>query len=261
MIARAFRIAKAFLGVLGAERLKVRRTPVAPLVLIAPYIVVVFFGLFAYFDGRRFLTQANAWPWLMSSAFTFWCLLVVPLWTALLTSQVAAVEHRCGGLGRLFVSPVQRSIPYAAKQTLMWGLVTLAFVWQAGAIVVAGLLLRGSRPGLGFEGAVPWGDLTLFAVGGSLTTFFLVAVHTWVALERTDVALPMAVGFLATLSVLVLHNVDATLVVYHPWAWPSLWVSSVVDGTPEPAWAVVGWIGGASFAAVVGWRFVRRDVL
>ena len=252
---------RQFLAVLGAEVLKLRRTPVALVLVVAPYVVTLFFFLFAFFDGERFLTGRDAWVWLGDSSFTFWSLVVLPLWTAIVTAQVAAVEHRAGGFKHLFTLPVPRMTLYLAKQTVCWLLAGAAFLGLGLAIALAGLVLRLLRPGLGFEEALPAGRLLGFAGAVFLASLFLVALHTWLALQRTDVAMPIAAGFLATVSVLALAGFDASLTRFHPWAYPSQLVGSWVSGEVEMVWAAVGVAGGGLFAWLAGRSFVSQDVL
>lgn len=252
---------RPFLAALGAEILKLRRTPVLPMLVLAPYVVTLFFFLFAFYDGERFLSEGEAWTWLGDSSFTFWSLIVLPMWTAIVTAQVAAVEHRAEGFKHLFTLPVRRMTLYLAKQTLCWLLAGAACLGLAMAIVVLGLVLRMLRPGLGFEEALPGGRLLALAGTAFLASLFLVALHTWLALQRADVATPIATGFLATASVLALSGLDAGLTPYHPWAYPSELVGSWVSGEVELVWAAVGVAGGCLFAWVAGHGFVTRDVL
>ena len=64
-------------------------------------MVTLFFFLFAFYDGERFLSGGEAWTWLGDSSFTFWSAIVLPIWTAIVTAQVAVVEHRAQGFKHL----------------------------------------------------------------------------------------------------------------------------------------------------------------
>lgn len=255
------RHARHFFAILSAELLKLKRTPVVLVLVVAPYVVTLFFFLFAFFDGERFLSGRQAWLWLGDSSFTFWSLIVLPMWTAIVTVGVTAVEHRAQGFKHLFALPVGRMKLYLAKQLLCWLLAGAAFLGLVLAITIAGLLLRVLRPGLGFEQALPASRLLAFAGAAFLASLFLVAIHTWLAMIRSDAATPIAAGFLATVSVLALSGLDASLTRFHPWAYPSQLIGSWVSGEVEPVWAAVGVLGGAVFTWVAGRSFVSRDVL
>ena len=174
---------------------------------------------------------------------------------------MAAIEHRAEGFKHLFTLPVPRTTLYLAKQTLCWLLAGAAFLGLAVAIAVSGLALRLLRPGLGFEQALPVDRLLGLAAAAGSASLFLVALHTWLALQRSDVATPIATGFLATASMLALSGLDAGLTPYHPWAYPAELVGSWVEGEVEWVWAWIGAAGGGSFAWVAGHSFVHRDVL
>ena len=105
------------------------------------------------------------------------------------------------------------------------------------------------------------GRLLAFAGTAFLASLFLVALQTWVALQRTDVATPIVTGFLATVSALAVSGFDASLTRFHPWAYPSQLVGSWVSGEVELVWVAVGVAGGGLFALVAGRSFVTRDVL
>ncbi|MEM8964169.1 MAG: ABC transporter permease [Acidobacteriota bacterium] len=245
--------------VLRAEWIKLRRSGVWPVCVLTPYVIVLFFALFAYFDGERFLRPDRAWTWLIMSTLRFFAGVVLPLWVAAITAQVAAIEHRSRGFKHLFVLPVARWRLYLGKQIVGWGLCLVVMLGLAVALLVAGSILGWLRPELGFDAFPELAPLLVGAFGTTLASGFLIAIHTWVALVRSDLMTPIALGFVATISVVALGAFDADLVVFHPWAYPTQWVKSL-DGTIELVWPLVGAATGALLAMVAGWSFVARDV-
>ena len=254
---------RAFTRCLIAELLKTRRTPALAMTVVAPYVVVLLPVLIVLVEGSRFLpsSRIGSWSWLARSAFVTWCLVVLPLFLGLLTSLLAAIEHRAHGFRHLFALPVRRLTLYLAKQAAVFALVALAFALLAAGVLLAGLLLRLLRPGLGFEAAVPWRLLAGLALGGLLASGFVTALQTWIALLRQDVAAPIGLAVLATGSVIALRAFDATLVPYHPWSYPGELIRGLLAEGADPAWWVAGLLAGLAFAAVSGWSFTRRDVL
>ncbi len=242
---------------------KCRGTAVLPLVVLAPYVVVLLFGLFAYFEGERFLGtgSARAWGWLAESVLTTWCLLLLPLVSALLSALLAGVDHRAQAFKHLFALPVSRPVLLWGKQLTAWLLLAAAFGLLVSGIVMAGWLLRWSRPELGFDAPVPWVRLSGFALGGALAAGFLSALQTWLALLRRDFVPPVVLGFLAVVSILVLNTLDPALLAYHPWAYPLEFSRAFLRQQTPIAWPLAGALGGLLFSWLSAFVFVRRDVL
>lgn len=256
---------RIFARCLLAELLKARRTPALAVTVVTPYVVVLLPVLFVLAEGSRFLpsTRIDSWSWLARSAFVTWCLVVLPLFVGLVTALLAAVEHRAHGFRRLFTLAVPRLTLYLAKQAAAFVLVALAFALLAAGVLLAGLLLRLLRPGLGFETAVPWWLLGALALGGLAASGFVTALQTWVALVRQDVALPIGIAVLSTSTggLIALRAFDATLVPYHPWSYPGELIRGLFAGDADPAWWLAGLLTGLAFASFSGWSFTHRDVL
>ena len=213
--------------------------------------------------GDRFLKLAgvSAWGWLAEVAFITWTTFFFPLFLGLLSALLAAVEHRAEGFKHLFALPVGRVTLTAAKHAAALLLVASSYALLALGVVLAGLLLRLLAPDLGFEASPPLALLARLVVFGTAASTFAAAVQTWIALLRREFASPIALAVLATVSLLALRSMEATLVPYHPWSYPAETVRGLIADGLDPAWWLAGAIGGLLFAAAACWSFSRRDVV
>ncbi len=254
---------RTFVRSVSAEFLKMKRTPALLVAVVAPYVIVLLFFLFAYYQGERLFPSptSDPWRWFAEAAFVTWTGFFFPLFLGLETSLLAAVEHRAEGLRRLFVLPIRRTTLYLAKQTATYLLIASSFFLLSAGIVAAGLLLRMVGPEVGFEAPPPMVLLIRLAVVAALASSFMVAIQTWVALLRKDVAAPIGVAVLATASMLALDAFDANLGAYHPWSYPGEAIRAVLADVDDPGWWIAGGITGILFAVVAGWSLGRRDVL
>lgn len=245
------------------ELLKLRRTAALLVTVVAPYVVVLAFAIFAALEGETFLRSPHveAWAWLMESAATAWSLVFLPLFMGLITALAAALEHRSEGFKHLFALPVPRGAIYAGKQLALFTLLAASFALLGLGLAVAGLALRALRPELGFEAPLPLGRLAALLAGQTAACGFALAVQTWVSLVRRDFALPVGLGFLATILLVALRAVDASLARFLPWSFPVEVARSFAQDAPDLRWALAGLAGGLAFAAYAGWSFSRRDVL
>src|SRR5215831_17453219 len=122
------------LRVLSAELLKLRRTNALRLVAIAPLSIVVlltfFFTQAPSMIGRQ---REDSWISLARIMFVFWALLVLPLYIALQTALVAALEHAENQWKLILARPVPRWTIYLAKL-----FVAVAFLFLRLLVLLAG---------------------------------------------------------------------------------------------------------------------------
>lgn len=251
---------KALANHLRAELLKLHRTPALLLTVVMPYVVVLLLGLFAGIQGERFLGRSDAspWPWLVETSLTIWSTVFLPLHVFLVAALVAAVEHRARGFRLLFTLPVPRWRIYAGKQAAVFLLVAGSYLLLALGILLTGGLLHLVHPELGFAIYLPWREVLLQALWGTLATSFLVALATWLSLWSRSFVIPVTIGFVATVLLLALRAAGPEMALYHPAAY----AVEVVKSSPRSAlfWALLGVVTGGLFSVVGGWAFLGRDV-
>ncbi|MCH9650249.1 MAG: ABC transporter permease [Deltaproteobacteria bacterium] len=252
------------IDLLRAELIKVRRSPALFLVLLLPTLLTLLLCLFLSHEGSRMFGAASVepWRWLGDTALNIWSLIFFPAELALVAAFLASMETRTRGWTMLFTMPVNKEKVYLAKLLVVCGLVGLSYAVLVAEISLGGFVLQWLRPGIGFGTALGPLDLYLHAGLSYLASLFLVSVQAWVALRSRDLVTPLAFGFLAALSLLLLRSVGPEWEVYHPGSYAALagtgWLleSHFIQAC---SWAGLGLVGAATFAVISSRSFVRRD--
>ncbi|RKN84302.1 ABC transporter permease [Paenibacillus ginsengarvi] len=191
-----------------SELLKLRKSPIAPLVCVSPVIAAVI-GLLSSQSGT-----VNPWTETLTYMATLHALLFLPLLAGVFSAFVCRYEHAGGGWKQLLALPVSRSSVFVVKFAIVLGL--LAFTQL---LLVAGLLAVGTLKG--FAEPVPWGIVAKSALGGLLACMPLAALQLAVSVAWSSFAAPLAVNVVFTLPNILVANSE-TYGPYYPWAQPLL---------------------------------------
>lgn len=243
-----------------AETLKLKRTLALRLAVVGPLALIALNGVVAYQRGpASFRGAENVWHQTMHEVFYFSSIMMLPLFIALQATLVAEVEHGSAGWKHLYALPIPRWAVYAAKQLAALALIGLSVGLLAVFTVFAGLALQALKPEMGFEPRVPWGRLLAYAGGLFLSSWLILALHTWIGVRWPGFVLPLGVGILATFLALVVGDTGFGRV--FPWSLPQAVAEALSGGTF--AWRTVAWSGlGGVVVALLSCRAVtRREVL
>ena len=245
---------------LWAEVLKLRRTLALRLAIVAPLALIALDGVVAYQRGpASFRGAGNVWYQTMHEVFYFSSIMMLPLFIALQATLVAEVEHGSAGWKHLYVLPIPRRAVYVAKQVAALALIGLSVGLLAAFTVPAGLVLQALKPEMGFEPLVPWGRLLAYVGGLFLSSWLMLALHTWVGVRWRGFVLPLGVGILGTFLALVVGDTGFGRV--FPWSLPQAVAEALSGGVF--AWRTVAWgVLGGIVVMLFGCRAVtRREVL
>jgi hypothetical protein len=248
--------------VLKAEILKTKRTLALWLAFLAPLVVVVFILLGFLDRGEEWLGTGldNAWVEFAQSVDIFWVLLMLPLFITLQTALLAGLEHQSEQWKHLCALPVPRWAVVAAKQAVAAALIGLSHLVLICLTLLGGWLLWLLRPGLGFHAAIPWGQLLKPVATAYLVSWFILAIHTWVALRWRSFVVASAVGIVLTVAGVIVVNSEWGS--FYPWALAGLIVNGFNKGESLPLLEfLLGSLGGLVAALIGGWEITRREVL
>lgn len=241
---------------LRAEALKLKRTRALWLAVGAPLTVVALY-LLLILSGRLNPTEAG-WAQQAQSMIGMWAMFMVPLYVALETAFINAIDHKSDAWTHLFSLPVPRWSVHAAKLLMAFALVGLSSVILGAGLAASILLLK--TVGLGASGdPVPWALVfhsSLYSYGGALG---IISIHHGLSLRLEGFEWPLGIG--------IVGMIFGTQVSLSSMYWPLLpWgyttVATVVSNPTHRLWAVLLSAGLAVLIGLaVGYDTARRDIL
>jgi hypothetical protein len=256
---------------LHAERLKLKGTLVLWLALIAPAVVIALQVMMTYVRRDYYYQRppSDAWGEYGVQVMLIWSLLMLPLFVTLETALVAQLDHANRAWTHLCALPITRGALYAAKQIGGMALIGLSLGILAVLTIAGGLLLRFALPGLGFEEAVPFGEIGEFAALVFAGSWLLISIQTWVAQRWPSFVVACAVGIGMTLIAVMIIQSDYAG--FYPYTLPVLVANGfseriqplniLEEGVLPIKELLAGSLGGVVAAVLAGWHVTRRDVL
>lgn len=249
---------KAWWRALGVEWLKLKHTSIPWLVLLMPLCVAGLVVLSWSMHPTAMKVPpapAAAWSRLENRMLTTWCLLILPMFVALVSTLLLGLEHGNAQWKHLLALPLPRSAHYLGKWSIMMALLAATYAWLLVLVLLAGRVLMLTAPTRGIAGWPVWHSLwepLAISLGASM---LIVALQTWIAVRRRGFGLPIAVGALATLmGVLVFGSKWAH---YFPWTLPA---QPFIDHGHFAGLALAIGLAGACVAGLLGLAdFLRRE--
>jgi lantibiotic transport system permease protein len=246
--------------ILSAEFLKLRRTWALRLAIAAPTLLaILLFGVYLRREATVSPTQ-NPLTGFGQLALTMWTIVLFPLYAALATALLAAIEHQHDTWTYLLAQPVSRATVFAAKWIAGLTLLIVSALLLPTLVVLAAEALRLLKPAwrdaplplaLVFRGSL----LSLLAAG------LLFSIQMWVSLRWRSFVVSLAVAIVATMVMLIglPRDANSLLARLFPWSLPAFAMAPV---SPHRALAVtVGAVGGLVVAWIACWSLARRDVM
>ncbi|MBB6730559.1 ABC transporter permease [Cohnella zeiphila] len=191
-----------------SEWIKIRRSVIWLLVLVSPLIAALF-GLFA-------ANKEGDFPWIeaLSLMSVLHAMLFLPLLTGVYASLLCRYEHAGGGWKSMLASPVSRTQVYVVKFILVMLMLAVTQL-----LLFAALLLVGFAHG--FNGPIPWRELTTSFAGGWVACLPLAALQLFASVALQSFAAPLAINVVLTLPNILVAN-SARFGPYDPWTQPML---------------------------------------
>lgn len=190
------------------EIFKLRRTLALWSALLVPLAVIAMTTAMnlSRAPGTRFdPDQPNSWDSLMLDLVLFlWCLVALPLFVALETALLAALEHRENTWKHLNALPIPQWTIYAAKLLTATGLLCISSLVLATGTAAEGSILLAVRPDLGLDSTIPWGPLFARSFAFIPAALLMVAVQTWVATRWRNFTAAIGLGIAATVIAIML---------------------------------------------------------
>lgn len=235
---------------IAAEFLKLRRTRVLDLALLAPLApagLTLLIGLAAEIKPTA---DKNVWTMLATPATDVWSVLMLPLLAALLAALLAHIETANGQWKHLYALPLSRSRLYLVKSMVLLGLTATATLVLLTALMLAGVLLGFLRPESRLLQRAP----DFAAIGSMLGrplagALFILGLHQWISHRWPSLVVALGVAVVGlTASPIALQSERWGH--YFPWCLPM----RTLHGPPEQltfvlAFSSLGWAAVTLLAA------------
>ncbi|WP_305822105.1 ABC transporter permease [Massilia brevitalea] len=227
------------------EVLKARRSLALLMVLACPLMVVLLnTGLLLRHAGPDGI-GARAWQGFWMGNQAVWCYFMLPLYLALCTGLVNAVEHRQNGWRLMLTLPVGARRLYLAKLLVALAMAALAHLCLLLLAMAVGVLLLGGSAGA--EPARAMATALLAALAASLPVLVLQHTLSWTS---QNIVLPLALGVCATMGIIQLGSSEYWR--FFPWTYP-LMAANGSDPAMRQAALVLGLGSGLVLLALGCW--------
>ena len=247
---------------LQAEKLKLSRTPIVGIAVLAPGMAALLVGSVYAFSSQDKLAEVT-WATFTSGILQLWSLIILPLYASTLSALYINIEHEAHMWKLLFTQPVRRSSLLLAKLCVMLCLVMVSFVVLCGSLIaVAGLLhaLHGIMPI--FQHAA-FGDTARLLAQAYVASIGMVVLQIMFAVQSRSIAGPIIIG-VAGFMLASFARGHSLLEHITPWSYPSgVYFASIKDISSH---ASIPFLMGASLtialvsALYIMFMLVRRDI-
>ena len=245
---------KFYLRALAAERLKMKRTLAAWVVLIAPLVVVFMYTMIMIRTRESYFNDPEAWLGEIKSILSMWSILMLPLFITLQSGLIAHSEHSNNTWKYLYTLPIPRWTIFAAKWTMNTFLVFLSSALCLLFTIGAGLFMRYAFPGNGFTDPFPWEYALTIHGKVFLAAMFIISIHTWISLNWKSLVIAFGTGMVAVVVNLTIIMSDKWGAIF-PWSLP-LYSYSVQGANPVQIFSIA--LGGGLLAAILGAVWISR---
>lgn len=257
------------MAAIRAEIYKLRHGSIPVTVALLPVVIV---GLMTFLlpllQGTRGATLPGVNPWLsgLVGLLQIWSFIQAFI-VAVITAQLAGLEHGNQRWKYLFALPMPRVVIYAAKVIVAIGLFGISTGVMLGTLLVSGALLNVVKPEIGMGTVLPLGEMIVVLLISYLASWLMIALHMWVALNWQSFGPSVGLAIVAFLLNLVLANSESFARIF-PWALPTNFFIKGLNFSGEVLHMDIALVSVAVsvvatlvIVPVTGWLVTRRDVL
>ena len=247
---------RALARTLRAEALKLKRTRAIWLAVGAPLAVLVLFLLLV--ASGRVTAEETTWSEQAQSMIGMWSMFMVPLYVALETAFINAIDHKAQAWKHLLALPPPRWSVHAAKLLMAFAMVALSSVLLGAGLLVT--IVAFKTVGVGAPGdPVPWSLVarsSLYGYGGSLA---MISIHHGLSLRLRGFEWPLGIGIVGMMFGTQV-SLSSTYWPLLPWGYTT--VATVVSDVEHRFWAIMlSGILALLVGLVSGYDTARRDIL
>ena len=264
-----------YLRALHAETLKLRRTLVFWIVLIAPLLVHALI-LASFLAQDLPVNKPLDWPIIRQNIFALWTTFTLPLVITLLVALLAGMEHSQNHWKHLYALPLPRRTVIAAKWSLGAALIGLSCLILVLITPISCFILRQFRefpyqfivlqflkPGIHFEfqNLAILAECVKLSAAAYAASLLLFSIQSWISLRWHSFIVPNLIGVMGVIFNLgmMISTLEAGLK-YFPWSLPMAAFLTLSEGEPYQRSIFFGAFGGLVLAAFGIISLARREV-
>ncbi|GAB4525591.1 MAG: hypothetical protein OHK0046_41520 [Anaerolineae bacterium] len=252
-----------------AEIYKLKHGSIPVTVVLLPVVIVVVMTfVLPLLQGSRGADLPGVNPWLsmLVNLLQIWAFIQAFI-VAVITAQIAGLEHGNQRWKYLFALPLSRHAIYTAKVIVAIALFGISVLVMLGTLILSGMALTLLQPEIGIQASLPLADMILVIVVNYLASWLMITLHSWVALYWPSFGPSVGLAMVAFLLNLVLANTVNFSRVF-PWALPTNYFlvgpelsSSVIAPEIALTSVLLSIIATVIIVPASAWLVTRRDVL
>jgi len=220
---------KGFLLSFRSEFFKTRKTMAFWSAIILPLVIclMIFIGFFNHSDKLGNLPGAMLWFEFATPVLMVMGPLLLPMLVVFEAYSVNNIEHKAETWKTLFSLPIPRWSIYSAKYLYAFSLVVLCLALFMLFTLGFGNLLSILKPALKFNEYHIESILAQIYLKLLLSALGILSIQFLLSLLLRDFLKPMGIGFIATISGIIMANLGWTYAYLFPYAVPMLTLRSV----------------------------------
>jgi lantibiotic transport system permease protein len=226
---------KGFILSFRSEFYKTRKTLAFWSAILLPLLIcmLIFVGFFNHSDNLAKLPAAMLWFEFAAPVLVVMGSLLLPMLIVFEAYSVNNIEHKAETWKTLFSLPLSKWSVYSAKYFYALFLVILCLALFVLFTLGFGNLLGILKPSLRFSEYHIESTLAQVYLKLLLSSLGILSIQFLLSLLFRDFLKPMGIGFVATVSGIIMANLDWKYAYLFPYSHPMLTIRSIKQGNSE----------------------------
>jgi len=230
---------KGFILSFRSEFYKTRKTAGFWSAVLLPLILclLLFTGFYTHSDKLSLFPPMLLWIQFAGAILGVMGSILLPMLIIFIAYSVNSVEHKADTWKTLFSLPISKLSVYAAKYFYALFLVFLCLMLFVLFTIGFGNLLGTLKPELKFHDYSMANILIQVYIKLFLSSLGILSIQFLLSFLFSDFLKPMGIGFVATITGIVLANVDWQYAYLFPYSFPTMTISAIPrhHGPPSTA--------------------------
>ena len=237
----------------AVECTKLTRSQALLMTLLCPLSIVGLQFLVVVNNGGKMVSE-KGWESYWLGTISLWYMLMLPLYIALITSLINAIEHKHNGWRLMATMPIKQWQLFIVKALVAWLFVMLAsmlmYVLTSASIVLMTLI--------GYQAEASFASPFLSHLSKVMIAVLpIIMIGHLISWRVKNIILPLAVGVIMT--IVATTVVSSKYWLYDPWTYHLVATLVTQEGATTKA-LVLGGTFGAIILTIGAWLLGKREV-